>query len=351
MTEYSDDIVQDDLKTICAQSIDWEKLKNTTVLITGVTGMLATYMGYTIHYLNETAHLGIRAILTYRNKEKLDKKFAGLLACEDLAFVPQDVVVPMKIEGPVDWIIHAASNASPRYIRQDPVGIINANTRGTQELLNLAKEKRVKGFHFLSTREVYGQAPSNIASISENDFGALQILEARSCYPESKRLAETLIRSYSDQYQVPFTISRIAHSYGPGMSIAQDGRIMSDLISNVVNKQDIVLKSSGEAIRAFCYIADSVAAIFMIMLNGENGEAYNVANEDEPLSIASLAKKLVSLFPDRNLRVIFQIPNIPDASYAKFKRVPLSTEKLQKLGWKKKINLDEGILKTVGSFA
>lgn len=349
--EYSDGIIQDDLGTICAQDVDWGRLRGATVLITGATGMLATYMGYTVHYLNETAHLGVHAILTYRNREKLERKFTGLLDCDDLTFVAQDVVKPMSVEGPVDWIIHAAGNASPHYIHEDPVGIIDANVRGTRELLNLAREKSVKGFHFLSTREVYGQAPLGIASVSEDDFGVLPILEARSCYPESKRLAETLIRSYSDQYGVPFTVSRIAHSYGPGMSIAQDGRIMSDLISNVVNDQDITLKSTGDATRAFCYIADSVAAVFMIMLNGRNGQAYNIANEDEPISIASLANRLVALFPEKSLKVIFEIPNIPDAGYAKFKRVPLSTEKLQELGWKKKINLDEGILKTVSSFA
>ena len=348
--KYSSDIIQRDLETIYEQNIAWEKLRDTTVLITGVTGMMATYMGYTIHYLNETAHLGIHAILTYRNEAKLTQKFDGLLDADDLTFVAQDVVEPMSVEGPVDWIIHAASNASPKYIRQDPVGIIEANTKGTQALLDLARAKNIKGFHFLSTREVYGQATAGVESIAESDFGSLQILETRSCYPESKRLAETLIKSYSDEYQVPFTISRIAHSYGPGMSIAQDGRIMSDLIANVVNNQDIVLKSKGDAIRAFCYVADSVAAIFMIMLNGKNGEAYNVANEDAPISIASLAQELVSLFPERKLKVVFQIPDTPDSGYATFKRVALSTEKVQSLGWEKKTSLNAGILQTVNSF-
>ncbi|WP_225353766.1 NAD-dependent epimerase/dehydratase family protein [Lacticaseibacillus sharpeae] len=305
---YQSEIIQRDLELIVQQSVDWEKLRGSTVLISGVTGMLATYMAFTLRYLNHKYDLNIKAILTYRNKKKLENKFAGMLDYDKFQFVQNDVVDYMNVDGPVDWIIHAASNASPKYILSDPVGIIEANTVGTKQLLKLALEKHSKGFHFLSTREVYGQSFPGVNTIAENQYGALNTLEARSCYPESKRLAETLIESFSNQYGMPFTISRIAHSYGPGMAINSDGRIMSDLIYDAVNARDIVLKSKGDAERAFCYVADAVAAIFMVMLNGDNKNVYNVANEDNPISIAKLAQEFVDIFPERNLKVVFDIP-------------------------------------------
>lgn len=348
--KYSDDIVQQDLKLIIDQKVNWDKLAGSTVLITGATGMLATYMGYTIEYLNSELKLNVKAILTYRNEDKLSMKYQCLFESQYLKFVQSDVTQSLEINDDIDWIIHAASNASPKYIMSDPVGIIEANVLGTRNLLHLAKKKSIKGFHFLSTREVYGQAVNGVTSVSEQDYGVLDILEKRSCYPESKRMAETLIKSFSAQYGVPFTISRIAHSYGPGMEISNDGRIMSDLIYNVVNNEDIVLKSEGKAERAFCYIADTIAAIFMIMLNGENGEAYNVANEDEPITIAKLAMKMTQLFPTKKLKVVFKIPEKTQEGYAKFERTTLSTLKIERLGWKKCVDLDKGIEKTVMSF-
>lgn len=344
---YYNSVIQEDLGLIISQSISWEKLKNTTVLVTGVTGMLATYIVYTLHYLNENMHLNVKGILTYRNQENLKYRYGELLNDPNLTFIRQDVTEPIQIECPIDWIIHAAGNASPKYIMSDPVGIIEANVIGTKQMLRLAEEKNVKGFHFLSTREVYGQVLPEIGKIKEEDYGSLNILETRSCYPESKRLAETLIKSFSDQYGIAFTISRIAHSYGPGMKINNDGRIMSDLMFNLINSEDIVLKSKGEAERAFCYIADAVAGIFMILLNGKNGQAYNLANESEPIKIADLAKKMVNMFPEKKLKVVFDIPKRNGVGYAKFSRVALDTSKLESLGWKKTTSLEQGIKKTL----
>lgn len=348
--EYQSTVVQRDLERIINEPVQWSKLENSTILIAGATGMLGTYLAYTIKYLNDVKNMNIKAVLTYRNRQKLESKYRGLLDYKKFTFVHHDVVNSLHIDGPVDWIIHAASNASPKYILTDPVGIIEANTVGTKQLLELAKEKHSLGFHFLSTREVYGQAFPGVDLLNEDQYGALNTLAVRSCYPESKRLAETLIKSYSNEFGVPFTISRIAHSYGPGMSINSDGRIMSDLISNVVNQEDIVLKSEGNAKRAFCYISDTVSALYMIMLNGSSNEAFNVANEDEEISIAELAKKMVALFPEKKLEIRYDIPKGASGAYASFHRVALDTRKLEGLGWQKRVSLTQGIKNTVESF-
>lgn len=347
MIDYNNKIIQNDLSLIADQDyISWNKLKNSTVLITGVSGMLATYLTYTLAYLNDNFQYNIDIIGTARNIEKAESRFQSLLKRKYLTIIKHDVTIPFNYDDKnIDYIIHAASNASPKSIMNDPVGIINANTIGTVNLLNFAKEHPIKNLLFLSTREVYGKAIND--DIDENSYGGFDILESRACYPESKRMAETLLKSFNDQYGVPFTVARIAHSYGPGMQLNGDGRIMSDLLANVVDSENIILKSDGTAERAFCYIADAVSALFLVMLDGKNSNAYNVANEDEPIQIRNLAKKLVELFPEKNISVRFDIPEKMEAGYSKMGRTKLNTKKIELMGWKRNISLEKGLIRTI----
>lgn len=163
-------------------------------------------------------------------------------------------------------------------------------------------------------------------------------------------MAETLLESYFVQYEIPYTVARIAHSYGPGMEINNDGRIMSDLISNVVNHEDIILKSEGTAERAFCYISDATTALLTVLLNGDSGQAYNVANEDEPIQIRDLAQKLVSLLPDEKLKVKFDIPTSQSTAYSTDGRTVMDMSKIEKMGWNRLVGLDLGLKKTIESF-
>ncbi|SQG44501.1 nucleotide sugar dehydratase [Streptococcus porcinus] len=349
MISYSNTIVQEDLQAIIKdRSVAWDKLNHKSILITGANSMLATYMIYTLVYLNQFEDSDITIIATARNLDKAKERFKGLVEENKIILIQHDVNQPLLYDGTVDFIVHAASNASPHYILTDPVGIIKANTLGTLNLLEFAKVKEIENFLFMSTREIYGKAIQEV--IDEEAYGAFDILESRACYPESKRIAETLLKSYSDQYQVPFTIARLAHVYGPGMEVANDGRIMSDLLNNVLMKEDIVLKSDGSAERAFCYLADATVALFLILLNGEIGQAYNIANEEEPIMIRNLAQLLVDTFPDKDLQVVFEIPSEASKAYSKMGRTRLSTEKIEKIGWKKKVSLTDGLVKTVKSF-
>jgi nucleoside-diphosphate-sugar epimerase len=141
---------------------------------------------------------------------------------------------------------------------------------------------------------------------------------------------------------------RIAHSYGPGMKIDNDGRIMADLISDIVNNRNIILKSSGETIRAFCYITDAIKAMFLVLLEGEKGQAYNIANETEDISIKNLAELLISLQPEKKLKVEYQISK-NQHGYTSYKRTPLNTDKIEKLGWKPVILLKQGLMRTIES--
>ena len=260
----------------------------------------------------------------------------------------QDVCEPIQYEGKIDYIFHLAGNASPHFINTDPVGIVKSNMLGTFNVLELAKDKKSAKVLFASTREVYGKNEKD-DNLTETSFGTIDPMDNRSCYPESKRAAETIFRSYYLQYGINFNALRIAHSYGPGMNLHSDGRVMADLIGNVVDGKDIELKSTGEALRAFCYITDAVTGIFYAALKGEPGETYNLANETEEISIRDLARMLVSLRKEKDLKVVFNIPET-NSGYCNYKRVGLNTQKIESLGWRPTVSLKDGCQKTIKSF-
>jgi nucleoside-diphosphate-sugar epimerase len=346
MIDYSNKIVQEDLQMMFAhQEVSWEKLKNKRVLITGASGMLAAYMVYMLSYLNDNYDYNVQILATVRNVAKAEARFNSLLGKEYFTLIQHDITDPIPWTDPVDYVVHAASNASPTAIINNPVGIINANTIGTQNLLEFYKEKQLENFLFLSTREVYGTSPKEL--VDEEAYGGFDILSPRSCYPESKRMAETLLSAYHAMYDMPFTVARIAHSYGPGMELANDGRIMSDLLNNVIEKEDIVLKSEGTAERAFCYVSDAVVGLFVLLLNADNTNAYNIGNEDEPIMIRDLAQKLTTLFSDKGIKVVFDIPKTASIGYSKMGRTVLNTTKLETLGWTRSVSLDQGLVRTV----
>lgn len=348
--DYSNQIVRGDMEDLAGRDLPYEQLKGSSVLITGASGMLATYLVYFFMYLNETRDYGIQVTALVRNEKKAKEKFAAFDGNRYFALQVQDVCEKIEIEKKVDFIIHAAGNASPYFILHDPVGIIAANTTGTVNVLEFARKAETRKVLYTSTREVYGKMPDEIEEINEDTFGSLDPMEFRACYPESKRMAETICQSYFHQYKVPFTAVRIAHSYGPGMILDNDGRVMADFISDIVHNRNIVLKSTGEAERAFCYITDAVAGMLCALLNGKKGEAYNIANEKEPLPIREVAKLLTELYPEKGLKVVFDIPETMSAGYSKMGRTRLSTQKMENIGWNCRIELREGLKRTVDSF-
>ena len=348
MFEYKNMVVQEDLKLMADEHLDWHQFDGKTILVTGATGMLAAYISYFLLYLKEERGIALKLLALCRTKAKAEKTFRGFLDKSYFELLLQDVCEPIQYDGGIDYIFHLAGNASPHFINTDPVGIVKSNMLGTFNILELAKEKHSSKVIFASTREVYGRNELE-DSLTETSFGIIDPMENRSCYPESKRAAETIFRSYFLQYGVNFNVLRIAHSYGPGMNLHSDGRVMADLMGNVVDGKDIELKSTGEALRAFCYITDAVSGIFYATLKGEPGEAYNLANETEEIAIRDLAQMLVSIRKDKNLKVVFNIPE-SNTGYCNYIRVGLNTSKLETLGWKPNIGLKEGCKRTLDSF-
>ena len=343
-------ILQNDLREIYESRKDWSMFINSTILITGANGFLPAYLVYFFQYLNYTnPNYKIKVIGLVRNEQKAKICFENI----DNNFFKlhvQDVSLPISINDKVDFIIHAASQASPKYYGTDPVGTLNANVLGTINLLEFAKKNPIKSFLYFSSGEVYGQLSEDQIPINENSYGYLDPTNVRSCYAESKRMGENICISYKHQYNIPAKIVRPFHTYGPGM-LLDDGRVFADFVSNIVKNQDIVLKSDGEASRAFCYLSDATEGFLRVMLNGENGEAYNIGNPYEQYKIIELAEIMINLYPNKKLKIIFE----NKTTTTKYLKSPLTSsspdiKKANSINWKPSVSAIEGFKRTVESF-
>lgn len=344
-------IIEEDLAAIVKADLPWGRFSEATVLVSGASGLLPSYIVETLAYCNDAGLTrNCRIIGLVRNRAKAEQRFAHLLGRNDFRLQVQDVCEPIRgLEG-VNFIIHAASQASPRFYGSDPVGTLAANTLGTYNLLSLARDCGAEDFLFFSSGDVYGRNGNSEIPTREDAFGYLDPMDLRSCYGESKRVGETMCVAFHQQHGIPFKIVRSAHTYGPGMSL-DDGRVFADFVANVVRREDIVVKSRGTARRPFCYIADATLAYFLVLLRGSDGQAYNVCNEAVDLSVAELANLLADLFPERNLKVRF-VPNSDCGTYipSPIEKGSLDSSKLRSLGWKPRITAEEGFRRTVLSY-
>jgi len=344
-------VIKNDLAELIENCGNMEVLKDKTIFIVGANSLIGKYFTYFLLELNRQKSLNIKIVILVRNIEKAKTNF-GKYMDKGLEVINQDVCNQIKYSDNINYIIHTAGYASPQAIINDPVGIIKANTIGTFNVLELAKQKNVENALFTSTREIYGKVEEGIKYIKEEDIGALDPMEPRNCYPESKRLAENIFVSYAKQFDVPYTILRIAHVYGPGMEINNDGRVMADFISSIINIKNIILNSNGTAIRSFCYITDTINGILMTMINEKRNQVYNLSNEREPYTVREVAEKLVKLYPEKNLKVEFADTNneILKGGYNKIPLLQLDTGKIESIGWYPKVRLIDGIQRTIEYF-
>lgn len=334
-------IIEEDIEEILNNNINFKKLENSTVLVTGASGMIGTYILYTLVALNDLKSYNIQIVALMRKKSKLP---LYLRKRDDIIILEQDVCDRINYNEKIDYIIHAASPASPKIMREQPVDTIMANTLGTFNTLKLAQKNNVKKYMFISSREVYGEPYEWQEEFKENDYGFVDPVQVRSCYPEGKKAAETMCISFKEQYGLDVKIVRPAHTYGPGMSI-DDGRVQADFLKNVVNKENIIMKSKGDAVRTYTYIRDVISGIFYVLLNSDD-IVYNVADQGAEITIKGLAELMVNLFPERKLKVEMHIEE-DTKGCAPFKLDIINSDKLRKLGWKPTINLEEGFKRTV----
>ena len=244
-----------------------------------------------------------------------------------------------------DFIIHAASIASPIYYRKNPIETIDSNVTGLRNLLDYSKDNQIEGFLFFSTSEIYGDPdPANIPT-SEKYRGHVSCTGPRACYDESKRLGETLCVNYWQIHNVPVKIARPFNNYGPGLKIT-DKRVLPDFFRDVINDSDINILSDGKATRTFCYISDATEGYLRILLSKYNGEPFNIGTESPEVSIGELAEAVIKI-SGKNLKVQYKVSS--DIEYLTDnpqRRCPSILKAKELLNYQPKISLEDGLQRT-----
>ena len=342
MNFYNNELYRNDLATAINQTISFENLKGKSIIITGATGLIGSFLVETIMYANEVFNDNINIYAVGRNKEKLMNRFSSFANNKYFHPIEQDINKPLIFDFSANYIIHAASNAHPLAFDTDPVGTILSNIVGTYQLLEYAYKKNVERFLFISSGEVYGENQED--KLSEEFSGYVNPISPRSCYPTSKRAAENLCASFAKQYGLYTIIARLCHTYGPNVT-STDNRASVQFINQALKGETIILKSRGTQKRSYCYIADSTSGILSVLLKGHNSTAYNIANSSSVVTVAELAKEIAR---QANTDVAFQLrENIPQSQETPITHAVLDAKKLESLGWKGKYGIILGINHTL----
>ena len=325
-------IFEEDINNII-KDFDMSVFDGKTVLVTGATGLLGKLC---VKSLLSSGY-NTQVIALVRDKSKAESVFDE---SKRLSFLVQDIDQKIQTERRVDYIIHTASTTSSKDFVEKPVETIYTALNGTRNVLEFAKNKKITSMIYLSSLEVYG-VPQN-EDIKEDDYGFIDILNPRSSYSESKRMVETLCVSYGCEYGVPVKIARLAQTFGAGVS-KYDNRVFAQFAKAVINEENIVLHTKGETKRNYCYTTDAISGIFTILTKGEKNNAYNVANKNTYISIADMAKSL----ENDKTKVVFEIDDV-NRGYNPTVLICLDTEKLEALGWRAMVDLDEMFERTIG---
>lgn len=337
-------LYQNDLSEVCRLSLPWEELRGKSLLLTGASGTIGTFLVDVLMQKNKQDGLNVTIFAVGRSEKNAKRRFECYWENPLFRFVSHDVNEPWEKDLSPDYMIHAASNTHPKAYAGDPVGTITSNVFGLYHLLNLAAACKTQRVLFLSSVEIYGQNKYGLNSFSEGDMGYIDCNTFRAGYPESKRVAESFCRAYEKKAGLDSVILRLCRIYGPTMPQG-DSKALAQFIKNALNGEDIVLKSEGTQFFSYCYVADAVSAILTALLAGKSGEAYNVADPGSNIALRDLAK----LIADANgVKVVFELPTAEEKQgFSVADRAVLNPGKLNALGWRAVTGIEGGVNKTI----
>ncbi len=319
----------EDIKTIAELHYDWDKLREKTMFISGGTGFIGGFIIDVLRYRNRYFDNKINIIVCSRNKDGIN---------DNITYIKHDITQPIIQRLPhIDYIIHLASNTHPKQYSNDPIGTIITNVYGSYNLLNLAKENRVR-LLLASSVEIYGDG--NGIPMTEEYCGYIDCNTVRAGYNESKRVSESLCQSFISQFGIDCVIARLARVFGPDTK--KDSKAMAQFIDCAVKGKDIVLKSKGEQRFSFLYVADAVSGIIKLLLDGECGEAYNIAADDENMTLGGYAEFISNLV---GRKIIYDFVGVPGSSKSTY--AIIDCNKIKKLGWTPIYSVSEGLRRTV----
>lgn len=328
-----------DILNIYKSELPWEKLSGSKILVTGATGLIG---GCFVDVLMSNPSIDYTVYALGRNSERAQERFKKYEKNTKFCFIQYDIENPLDLNVSFDYIIHAASGAAPAEFVSHPVEVMKANINGVSNLIEYGIKHDMRRFLYISSGEVYGEGDGRV--FSEDYSGYVNPCLSRSCYPSSKRAAETLCVSYADEYGVDVVIARPCHIYGPHFT-ENDNRVYAQFIRNVLNGEDIVMKSTGEQFRSWCYVVDCVLGLLYILLKGTCGQAYNIADSASNITIRQLAEMVASA---KEKQVVVQIPDEDEKKgYNKVPKSVFSTAKLETLGWRVSGNMKDKLRRTI----
>lgn len=334
MSSYKEDLLQ-----VFEQDLPWEKLSGSNILVTGATGLIG---GCLVETLMMNPKRDYQVYASGRNEERARLRFKDYADDVAFHFVGYDVMQPLQSDVCFNYIIHAASNASPYFFAKSPVEVIKSNIDGVAHLMDYGLTHGMKRFLYVSSGEVYGEGDGRV--FTEEYSGYVNCTTPRACYPSSKRASETLCVSYATEYGADVVIARPCHTYGPNFT-EQDNRVYAQFIRNVLQGEDIVMKSTGEQFRSWCYVVDCVSALLFILLRGENCQAYNIADESSNITIKELAGMIAEI---GGREVMMELPSaVEEAGYNVVMKSVYSTKKLSALGWHIRGNMRQKMDNTI----
>lgn len=341
-------IIKKDIENIVSRlDKTLDKLSGKTILITGASGLIGSYLVETIAYLNSEKKLSFPCKVLGLQKKDITKegRLGYLLGRKDIQFISHDAALPYSPSSKIDYIIHSAGMSAPAFFLEDPLGTIDVNVNGIRWILEYARKNNVKSVLYMSSGEIYGNpTPENIPT-PESYAGNVSTFGPRACYISSKRLAETLCHIYFEKYAVRVKIARPFVVYGPGLDMS-DRRVMADFIRSGLKGLPITMMTPGLDTRSYCYIADATVAFFELLLSKENGEAFNVASDLEEVSIHDLALLVHKIC---NIKEEVKVEK-QDAKFIEGapNRVMPDITKLRKtFGYKPEVGIEEGLRRTI----
>ena len=346
MNLYDNSLYNEDVKYAAGLDFPWEKLQNRTLMLSGATGLIGSFLVDVIMEKNTFDSLNCKVYALGRNEEKAKTRFNKYVNSNHLVFVPYDVKLPLVRDDfdAVDYILHLASNTHPVQYSTDPIGTITTNIIGVQNMLEFAVNHHATRFAFASSNEIYGENRGDVEFFDENYCGYINSNTMRAGYPESKRCGEALCQAYKAQKGLDVVIPRLTRSYGPTM-LMFDTKAISQFIKKGITGEDIVLKSAGTQYYSYTYVADAVSGLLTVLLCGESGEAYNIAEEHSDIMLKDLAAIIAGI---NGKEVVFEIPDeVEAAGYSKATKARLDGHKLQALGWKPRYDIKSGMERTI----
>lgn len=343
-----DSVLIEDMDFIAEKVFKDKYFSNSTILITGATGLVGSLLVKSILYANQILNTNIKILASVRNPEKAKRIFSGYLPESGLEFVTSDLLKPLEFDNKIDFIVHTASITASKEMVTNPSGVLLTAFESTRNLLDYVKDNKHCKMVYISSMEYYGQVADGFDNTTEDKLGYIDLSKVRSCYPESKRVCEALCNAYAAQYDVDVCCARLAQTFGAGTPFS-DNRVFAQFAKSAITHSDIVLHTTGESEGNYCYTADAIYAIYMLLNRGEKGHSYNVACNHS--TIIDMAKLVAETIGKSKIKVDIQIPvDINAYGYAPTVKLKLNSDKLRALGWRPSIDLENMFKRMVKSW-